>query len=207
VVAAVNVAVQADYDIKRIRTGLTPPLLGTCADISLRLGYEARSRRDSHPEADARPARRAAGPDKGCIGRRDDSAMNKVEVKRWFGSYLADFVAMGRGEVEDVRRILIYYGIPMIISTDAACMFLADETQVLAAAQQQIDSMRSAGYDHSDVLAAETTVLNRSCAVHHGRFARIRADGTEISQIEATYLITDGAAGRRISALIVHSAR
>jgi IclR family transcriptional regulator, pca regulon regulatory protein len=40
VVAAVNVAVQAaDYDIERIRTDLTPPLLDACADISLRLGY------------------------------------------------------------------------------------------------------------------------------------------------------------------------
>jgi hypothetical protein len=131
--------------------------------------------------------------------------MNKIEVKRWFDHYLADFVAMGRGEVEDVGHILIYYGIPMITSTDAGCMVLTDEGQVLAAAQQQVDGMRAAGYDHSDVLAAETTVLNRSCAVHHGRFARVRADGTEISQVEATYLINDGAAGRRISALIIHS--
>ena len=65
--------------------------------------------------------------------------------------------------------------------------------------------MRAAGYDRSEVLAGETTVLNRTCAVHHGRFARLRADGSEISQVEATYVITDGAVGRRISALVVHS--
>jgi hypothetical protein len=114
-------------------------------------------------------------------------------------------VALGRGEIEDVRRILAYYGVPLIIGIDAGCMVLTDEMQVLAAAEQQIGGMRSAAYDHSDVLAAETTVLNHCCATHHGRFARVRADGTEISQVEATYLITDGEAGRRISPLIVHS--
>lgn len=40
VVAAVNIAVQAaDYDVERILTDLKQPLLDTCADISLRLGY------------------------------------------------------------------------------------------------------------------------------------------------------------------------
>jgi IclR family pca regulon transcriptional regulator len=40
VVAAVNVAVQAgDYDLERLLTELKQPLLDTCADISLRLGY------------------------------------------------------------------------------------------------------------------------------------------------------------------------
>jgi hypothetical protein len=94
----------------------------------------------------------------------------------------------------------------LILSSDAGCRFLTEEAQVLAAVQQQVDSMRSADYDRSDELAAETTVLNQSCSVHCGRFARLRADGTEISQLEATYLITDGPAGRRISAIVVHSA-
>jgi hypothetical protein len=40
----------------------------------------------------------------------------------------------------------------MLLSTDAACMVLTDETQVLAAAKQQIDGMRSAAYDRSDEL-------------------------------------------------------
>jgi hypothetical protein len=132
--------------------------------------------------------------------------VNEADVQRWFDSYVADFVALGRGDIEDVHRILLYYGVPMLIGTDAGSTILTDEAQVLAVAQQQIDGMRSAGYDHSDVLVAETSVLNRSCALHHGRFARVRADGTEISQVEATYLIADGGAGRRISALIAHSA-
>lgn len=127
-----------------------------------------------------------------------------MEVERWFAAYLADFVALGRGDIGDVRRILDHYGVPMIVSTDAGTRFLADEEQVLAVARQQVEGMRAEGYDRSDELAAETTVLNRSCAIHRGRIARLRADGSEISRVEISYLITDGPAGRRISALVVH---
>ena len=132
--------------------------------------------------------------------------MQEDEVRRWFDSYLADFMALGRGDTDDVRQLLAHYGVPLLFSSDAGTAILADEAQVLAAAQQQIDGMRSAGYDRSDELAAETTVLNRSCALHRGRFSRRRTDGSEIAQLEATYLITDGPGGRRISAIMVHSA-
>jgi uncharacterized NTF2-like protein DUF6841 len=131
--------------------------------------------------------------------------MDTDEVRGWFGSYLADFIALGRGDLDDVRRILDHYGVPMLVSTDAGSTVLTDEDQVLAVARQQVDGMRAAGYDRSEELAGDTTVLNRTCATHRGRFARVRADGSEISQVDATYLITDGAAGRRISAIIVHS--
>jgi hypothetical protein len=132
--------------------------------------------------------------------------MDEAEVAHWFGSYLTDFAALARGDIEDVRRILLHYAVPMILSTDAGCMILTNEAQVLAATQQQIDGMRAAGYDHSDQIAAGTTIPNRSCVLHHGRFVRLRADGSEISRLDATYLITDLPAGHRISAIIVHSA-
>jgi hypothetical protein len=131
--------------------------------------------------------------------------MDADEARRWFNSYFAEFVALGRGDLDDVRRILDHYGVPLLLSTDAGSAILTDEGQVLAAARQQVDRMRSVGYHHSEELTAETTVLNRTCAIHRGRFARLRADGTEIEQVEATYLITDGASGLRISAIIVHS--
>jgi len=137
---------------------------------------------------------------------RDNPVMDEIEVKRWFDSYLADFVALGRGEIDDVWRVFPHYGVPLLLSTDAGCTVLTDETQVLAVVQQQVDGMRSAGYDRSDELAAETTVLNHSCATYRARFARLRADGSEIAQLEATYLITDRPAGCRITAIIVHSA-
>lgn len=136
---------------------------------------------------------------------RDDAFVDRDEVKRWFDVYLADFVAMGRGDLDDMACILDHYGVPLLVSTDGGSTVLLDDEQVLAVARQQIEGMRSAGFDRSDELVAETTVMNSSCALHRGRFARLRADGSEIAQVEATYVITDGRAGRRISALIVHS--
>ena len=130
--------------------------------------------------------------------------MDTDDVRAWFESYLADFIALGRGDLDDVRRILDHYGVPMLISTDAGTTVLTGVDQVLGVAREQVDGMRAAGYDRSEVLAGDTTVLNRTCALHRGRFARLRADGTEISQVDATYVITDGAVGRRISAIIVH---
>jgi hypothetical protein len=131
--------------------------------------------------------------------------MDTDEVRDWFHSYLADFVALGRGDIADVRRILDHYGVPLLISTDAGSTVLTDQDQVLAVARQQVDGMQAESYDRSEELAGETTALNRTCATHRGRFARLRADGSQISQVEATYVITDGIVGRRISAIIVHS--
>jgi hypothetical protein len=65
--------------------------------------------------------------------------------------------------------------------------------------------MRAADYDHSEVLDFEVTVLNATSALYRGSFSRQRSDGGEISRLTATYLVTDGPVGRRISALAVHS--
>ncbi len=132
--------------------------------------------------------------------------MDEREVRSWFQAYLADFIALYRGDSDDVRRVLDYYGGPTIISTDAGSVLLTDEDQVLAAARQQIAAMRAAGYDRSQQLSAATTVVNRTCALHRAAFARLRADGTEITRVDATFVITDSPAGRRISAFLRHSA-
>jgi hypothetical protein len=126
------------------------------------------------------------------------------DVGRWFGEYLKTFEACGRGESE-AGSLLAYYGVPMLVATDDVFIALATEDQVVAAAQQQIDGMRAAAYDHSDVLNAEVTVLNATSALYRGEFSRRRADGDEISRFTVTYLVTDGSVGRRISTLVLHS--
>jgi hypothetical protein len=80
-----------------------------------------------------------------------------------------------------------------------------DEAHLRAFAQQQMAGLRSAGYGRSEEVDGETTLLNCSCALHRGRFARLRADGTEIARAEFTYVITEGEVGRRIAALIAHT--
>ncbi len=123
--------------------------------------------------------------------------MDERGVREWFGAYLSDFIALGRGDTDDIRRLLLHYAVPFLISTDAGTTALTDEAQVLAMARHQVDGMRVSGYDRTEELDAETIVLNDSCAGHRARFARLGADGSEISRLQVSYLITDRPEGRR----------
>jgi hypothetical protein len=131
--------------------------------------------------------------------------VDATDVSRWFAQYLAVFEACGRGDSE-ARSLLAYYGVPLLAATDDGFIALTTEDQVIAVAQQQIDRMRAGAYDHSDVLRSDVTVLNAKSALYRGEFSRRRADGDEISRLTVTYLLTDGSVGRRISALLLHSA-
>jgi hypothetical protein len=126
------------------------------------------------------------------------------EVRRWFGEYLDVFAACGRGE-RDTASLLEYYAVPLLITTDDGFFGLTTDDQVVAAVQPQIDGMRAANFDHSDVVDSDITVLNATSALYRATFSRQRSDGGEIGRFTATYLVTDGAEGRRISVLAVHS--
>jgi hypothetical protein len=132
-----------------------------------------------------------------------------VEVgdsRAWFDEYLRAFAACGRGEFDDLRLLLRYYGVPLLLTTDAAAVALVTEDEVLNAVRQQIAGMRAAGYHRSEMLDSDVIVLNATSALHTASFSRQRTDGSEIGRLRATYLITDGPHGRRISALAVHAA-
>ena len=126
------------------------------------------------------------------------------DVSRWFGAYLDAFAACGRGE-RDTASLLACYGVPLLLTTDDGCVALTSDDQVVAAVSQQVEGMRAAGYDHSEVLDFEVTVLNATSALYRGTFSRQRRDGGEIGRLTATYLVTDVPVGRRIAALAVHS--
>jgi hypothetical protein len=130
--------------------------------------------------------------------------MQTDDVSRWFGEYLDAFAACGRGERE-TDSLLAYYGVPMFITTDTGCFALTSEDQVIAALQPQIDGMLVAAYARSEIVDSEVTNLNATAALYRGTFSRQRGDGSEINQLTATYLVTESAAGRRISVLAVHT--
>jgi len=131
-------------------------------------------------------------------------AVDSGDVSRWFGGYLDAFAACGRGE-RDTAALLAYYGVPLLLTTDGGFFALTSDDQVVAAVQQQVDGMRAAGYHHSEILDSEVAVLNATSALYRGTFSRQTSDGGEIGRLTATYLVTDGAAGRRIAVLAVHS--
>jgi len=65
--------------------------------------------------------------------------------------------------------------------------------------------MRAAGYASSEILGFEVTVLNAASALYRWTISRLRRNGSEIGRPTATCLVTDGAAGRRISVPAVHN--
>jgi hypothetical protein len=125
-------------------------------------------------------------------------------ISQWFGEYLDAFAACGRGEA-DTASLLEYYGVPMLITTADGFYALTTDDQVVAAMQPQVDGMRAAFYDHSVMLYSAVTILNSTSALLHATFSRQRSDGNEIQQLTGTYLVTEGATGRRISVLAIHS--
>jgi len=128
--------------------------------------------------------------------------VDSSDVTRWFGEYLDVFAECCRGE-RDTGALLGYFGVPLLLTTDGGYFALASEEQVVAGLQPQIGQMRAAGYARSEILGAEITMLNATSALYQGKISRQRGDGSEISLLVATYLVTDGPAGRRFSALAV----
>jgi hypothetical protein len=54
-------------------------------------------------------------------------------MRGWFDEYLAAFAARGRGESDDLRLLLQYYGVPLVLTTDEAAIALVTEEEVLDA--------------------------------------------------------------------------
>jgi hypothetical protein len=128
------------------------------------------------------------------------------DTRDWLEEYVRVFEACGRGDSDDISRLMDYYGVPLLFTTEVSAVALMTEREVLDAVRDQISDMRAAGYDRSETLDSETTSINATTAIHTGEFSRRRADGSEIGRIRATYLIIDSGRGRRISALAVHTA-
>lgn len=131
--------------------------------------------------------------------------MDVADTGAWFDEYLRTFATCGRGESDDLRTLMQYYGVPLLLSNDEAAVALTSEDEVLKAVRRQIEGMRAAGYDRSETLHSEMVALNATSALHTADYSRQRTDGSEIGRLRATYLITDGPHGRRISALVVHA--
>lgn len=126
------------------------------------------------------------------------------DVDPWFVEYIDAFAACGRGE-SPPSSLLAFYGVPLLLTTDDGFVALTTSDDVLVMAQRQVDGMRAADYDHSDVLDLDVSLLNSASVLVTGSFSRRRRDGSEIGRLTATYLVTGASHDRRISALAVHS--
>jgi hypothetical protein len=132
--------------------------------------------------------------------------VDAADVGAWFDDYLLAFAACGRGASDDLGALMHYYGVPLIVTTDAAAETLMTEAEVLNAIGRQIADLRAAGYDRTVTLDSDTAAINATTAFRSAEFSRQRADGSEIGRLCVKYLITLGVDGWRISALAVHGA-
>jgi hypothetical protein len=130
--------------------------------------------------------------------------VENTDISDWFDEYLEAFAAACRGE-SDTAALLAYYAVPLLLTTDGGFYALTGDDQVVAGVGQQVDDLRAAGYGRTEIIGSDVTVINATSALYRGTMSRQRSDGSEINRITATYLVTDGTAGRRISVLAVHS--
>lgn len=96
--------------------------------------------------------------------------MDVEDTRDWFAEYVRVFEACGRGASDDTGRLMDYYGVPLLLTTEATAMALMTEQEILAAVHEQISGMRAAGYDRSETLDSETTSINATTALQTAEF-------------------------------------
>ena len=130
-------------------------------------------------------------------------SLDAATVNRWIDEYLEAFAACTRGD-RDMSVLLSRYGVPLIITTDDGVITLMTDDEAAAVMQSLVDGLRANGYDHTDVLHSEVSVLNSVSALYRGTLSRRNRDGGEIDCPTITYLLTDDVAGLRIVLLATH---
>jgi hypothetical protein len=130
-------------------------------------------------------------------------SLDAATVNRWIDEYLEAFAACTRGD-RDMSVLLSRYGVPLIITTDDGVITLMTDDEATAVMQSLVDGLRANGYDHTDVLHSEVSVLNSVSALYRGTLSRRNRDGGEIDCPTITYLLTDDLAGLRIVLLATH---
>jgi hypothetical protein len=129
--------------------------------------------------------------------------LNSDEVSAWFDRYNEMFGACGRGE-RAVEDVLAFYDQAMLVATGDAVV--GPSAQAAAEwVRAQVEGMRAADYDHTEIVARDVTVLNTNTALFKGDFSRRRRDGQEVSAFTVTYLIYRSGDGLRIGTLALHS--
>jgi hypothetical protein len=130
-------------------------------------------------------------------------SLDAATVNRWIDEYLEAFAACTRGD-RDMSVLLGRYGVPLIITTDDGVITLMTDDEAAAVMQSLVDGLRANGYDHTDVLHSEVSVLNSVSALYRGTLSRRNRDGGEIDCPTITYLLADDVAGLRIVLLATH---
>lgn len=129
--------------------------------------------------------------------------MDAETLGGWVREYVGVFQACARGE-QDVQALLGYWGVPLLLATKDGFVPLASGDEVAATAQKQIDWLRAAGYDRTELISFDITSLDQKSAWCRGEFSWQRGDGGEIAHPTVTFLVGETPGGPRIAALLPH---
>jgi len=130
-------------------------------------------------------------------------SLDAATVSRWIDEYIDTFAACTRGD-RDMSVLLSHYGVPLILTSDDGVITVMTDDEAAAVMQSLVDGLRANGYDHTDVMHSEVSVLNAVSALYRGTLSRRSRDGGEIDCPTITYLVTDDVAGLRIVLLATH---
>jgi len=125
----------------------------------------------------------------------------------WYEGYLRLFEACGRGTSDDFEALADCFAMPTLLTANDGVRVVWSVQALVPILREQAERLRKAGYYHSEQLNAHSAPLNASTVLHTATFVRRRVDASEIGRLRATYLITAGASGPRISALAVGDPR
>ena len=130
-------------------------------------------------------------------------SLDAATVSRWIDEYIDTFAACTRGD-RDMSVLLSHYGVPLILTSDDGVITVMTDDEAAAVMQSLVDGLRANGYDHTDVMHSEVSVLNAVSALYRATLSRRNRDGGEIDCPTITYLVTDDVAGLRIVSLATH---
>lgn len=130
--------------------------------------------------------------------------MDLASVDRWFAAYLEAFAAVARGD-HDVARLMDWYAVPLTITVDAGTLVMLTAEDMLKVVGRQVQQLRTERFTGSVETLRESTLLNSSSAIRREGLKRRRADGTDIDQVDITYVIVATHDGCRIAFMAVRN--
>jgi hypothetical protein len=125
------------------------------------------------------------------------------EVGEWFGGYFDAFRSLAAGERTDLASILGFYGVPLVVVSDARYVALPDRGAVMGFATTTIAQLLQAGYAGGAIHHLDIRPLNARAALIEGTFSRLDRRGAELERVGTAYLAAKTDDGWRFTSLIL----
>lgn len=124
--------------------------------------------------------------------------MNDSTLKHFLHDYCAAFRP---GNIPEIAK---FYHLPVTMIFGDQVNTLTTEHKVVSMLGAVVQSLVSRGFDHSRVDDCYIHPLTNHSALISATFSRLKADGTVLEQLGATYTVINTGDGYRIAVLVAH---